>query len=111
MKKIYSILVVLSISLMLSLSTFAQEPGTKTPVVRKHQVNQQKRIHQGVRSGELTRKETRKLEKEQHEINQDKREAKSDGTVTTEERKEIKQDQNQANRHIYRAKHNRRDRN
>ena len=59
----------------------------------------------------MTTGETIKLEKEQREIQQEKKEAKSDGVVTREERNDIHQDQNRASRHIYRAKHNRRDRN
>ena len=110
MKKIFAILSVISLSLMLSAVSFGQEPGTKTPGVRKRQRNQQVRIRQGVRSGELTKGETRRLEHEQKEINQEKKEARADGTVTAEERKDIHKEQNQASRHIYRAKHNRRDR-
>ncbi len=111
MKKIFSILTAISFSLVLSTIAFAQEPGSRTPGIRKRQINQQQRIGQGVRSGELTRREVRILEKEQREINQDKREAKSDGAVTRRERREIHRDQNQASRHIYRGKHNNRDRN
>jgi uncharacterized protein (DUF3084 family) len=109
-KKMFSILTALCLSIMVSSVGFAQEGNTKTPGVRKRQINQQKRIGQGVRSGELTKKEVKKLEHEQREINQEKKEAKADGTVTAEERKEIHKEQNQARRHIYRAKHNRRDR-
>ncbi len=111
MKKMFSILTALGISILLTAGTFAQEtPGTKTPGVRKRQVNQQRRIAQGVRSGELRKGEVKKLEHEQREINQEKKEARADGTVTAEEREEIHKEQNQASRHIYRAKHNRRDR-
>ncbi len=111
MKKMFSILTALSISILLTAATFAQEtPGTKAPGVRKRQVNQQRRIAQGVRSGELRKGEVKKLEHEQREINQEKKETKADGTVTAEERKDIHKEQNQASRHIYRAKHNRRDR-
>jgi len=111
MKKMFSILTALSISILLTAATFAQETtGAKTPGVRKRQVNQQRRIGQGVRSGELKKGEVKKLEHEQREINQEKKEAKADGTVTAEERKDIHKEQNQASRHIYRAKHNRRDR-
>ena len=114
MKKMYSIILAISISFVFAVVGLAQEgsgPGKKTPGIRHRQKNQQKRIGQGVRSGELTANETIRLEKEQKEIQQDKKEAKSDGVVTRDERKEIHQDQNKASRHIYRAKHNRRDRN
>ena len=77
----------------------------------KAQTTQPARIKQGVRSGELTRHETRKLVKQQKNIRQDVREAKSDGVVTADEKQEIKQEKRQAKRNIYRKKHNSRDRN
>ncbi len=73
--------------------------------------NQRQRIKQGVKTGELTKAETRNVVSDQREIRQDVKAAKSDGTVTKEERKDIKQDQRQASRKIYRKKHNNRDRN
>lgn len=73
--------------------------------------NQKHRIRQGVKSGELTRSETRNLVKQEKEIHQEVKAAKADGTVTGAERREIKQDQRQTSRAIYRKKHNRRDRN
>lgn len=106
MKKTITILTALCISTFLAIGAAAQTPG-----VNKRQKKQQHKIKQGVRSGELTAKETLKLEKEQHKIQKEKREAKEDGIVTKKERVEIHQDQNQARKHIIRAKHNRKDRN
>ena len=81
---------------------FAQ---TKTPVVRERQENQQKRIAGGVKSGELTAKETARLEAREVKIQQDKREAKSDGIVTRKEKVKLHREQNRASRAIYRQKH------
>ncbi len=112
MKKIFSILIAISLTTVFATISLAQtEAGKRTPGIKQRQKNQQKRIGRGVRSGELTARETIRLEKEQKEIQQEKKEAKSDGTVTREERKDIHQDQNKASRHIYRAKQNKRDRN
>jgi len=116
MRKILSTLIAFGVTLSLATITFAQEAGTNEggtnmPVVRKHQVRQQKRIKQGVRSGELTKREFLRLEREQYGIQQEKKEAKADDTVTKRERAHIRREQKQASRHIYRAKHNRRDRN
>ena len=69
------------------------------------------RIKQGVKSGELTKHETKTLVKQQKETRQDVKAAKADGTVTTAERKDIKQDKRQASRNIYRKKHNARTQN
>ena len=109
MKKTSSILIAVVISLLAGLSAMAQTtPGIHTPHINKQQHEQQKRIRQGVRSGELTRGETRRLEKDEREIRQEERAAKADGTVTAEERREINKDLNKTNRQIYRAKHNNR---
>ena len=85
--------------------------GTRTPGVNRRQHRQQHRIYGGVRSGELTGREFFRLEREQRQIQQEKREAKEDGRVTARERAELHRELNQASRHIYRAKHNGRDRN
>ena len=73
--------------------------------------NERHRIAQGVKSGELTRKETKNLVNDQKEIHQEVKAAKADGVVTKDERKDIKQDQRQESRKIYRKKHNGRERN
>ena len=79
--------------------------------VKQTAKNQHHRIKKGVKSGELTKKETVNLAKDQKEIRRDVRAARADGKVTRSERKSIKQDQRQASRKIYRKKHNNRDRN
>jgi hypothetical protein len=109
MKKLFVLIVTLLFT-GLSGIMFAQElqpsKSTATPKITKKQVRQQARIKQGVKSGELTRREAAKLEKEQAKIQHDKKEAKSDGKVTPEERKKIRHEQNKASRDIYRKKHN-----
>lgn len=114
MKTRSSILFAIALSLGLTMISVAQTPtptpGKRTPVATKRQGNQQKRIGQGVASGELKAGEVRKLEKEQKEIQQDKQAARADGTVTGTERKDIHQEQNKASKHVYRAKHNARKR-
>ena len=113
MKKTMTLLTALGILLGLSAALWAQTPETnvKTPRIHHRRVEQQKRIRQGVRSGELTKGETRKLEGEQKDVREDVKEARADGVVTKTERREITHDQNQASRDIARAKHNRRHRN
>ena len=78
--------------------------------IRKTAKHQQARIRQGVKSGELTKAETKNVVKDQKEIRKEVKDAKADGVVTGEEKKEIRQDQNQASRKIFRKKHNKRDR-
>jgi hypothetical protein len=69
-------------------------------------VNQKQRIEQGLRSGELTRKESKHLKAQQRDIHQVKKMAKADGKVTREERRVIKQKQARADKNIARKKHN-----
>jgi len=82
-----------------------------TPKVDKRQNIQKERIEKGIQNGELTRKETRLLAKEQRHIKRAERRAKSDGVVTRRERVRLDRKQDRANRHIGRAKHNPIDRN
>ena len=79
---------------------------TKTPTIDKREHRQQVRIHEGVKSGELTPGETRRLEAQQGKINVDEAKAKSDGVVTARERAKLMKEQNRASRNIYRKKHN-----
>lgn len=79
--------------------------GTRDPVVNHRQHNQHARIRQGVRSGELTRHETRQLAGEQRDVRQLERAYKSDGTLSGAERRDLRHEQNQASRDIYQQKH------
>jgi hypothetical protein len=70
--------------------------------------NQQGRIAQGVRSGELTPRETSRLENREANIN---REVASDraangGKLTPAEHKQVERQQNRASKKIYQDKHN-----
>jgi hypothetical protein len=95
-------LVTVAMSLFIAGSALAQP---STPVVTERQDNQRARIHQGVKSGELTRHEAKRLRAEQRRIRAEKRMAKADGVVTRAERAQIRRDQNRASRDIYRQKH------
>lgn len=80
----------------------------KKPTIQQRKVNQQNRIANGVRSGQLTPGETAKLERQQKSINHEERNMrKSDnGHLTTADRKALNHRQNRASRNIYRKKHN-----
>jgi hypothetical protein len=80
-------------------------PGTHTPRIDQRQANQEKRIDQGVASGQLNKRETRRLEKQQGRIDKAEDKVKSDGSVTVQERKRLTRAQNRASRDIYRQKH------
>lgn len=76
-----------------------------TPHIDQREAQQQRRIGQGVRSGELTRHEARRLERRQAEIRRMEHRAKADGVVTPHERRRIAAAQNRSSRAIYRQKH------
>ena len=98
-------------------AALAQQPE-KTPSAKaahfgnnkvgQRRENQQARIAQGVKSGQLTPAETAKLEKQQRNIHKQvaaDRKANG-GTLTASEKKQINKEQNQASRNIYRKRHN-----
>jgi hypothetical protein len=76
-----------------------------TPVVDERPQIQQKRINQGVASGEVTRVEAARLRSEQRQVKRAERRAKADGKVTRKERVNLQRKQNQASRDIRRQKH------
>jgi hypothetical protein len=80
-------------------------PANRDPGVNARQHNQQHRIADGVRSGELTREETKTLRTEQREIRQKERAYKSDGKLTRAERRDLHREQNQASQNIREEKH------
>ena len=80
--------------------------------VNARQQQQQGRIRQGVRSGELTRREAARLAAEQARIQVRETYARhSGGEFTARERARIERAQNRASRDIYRQKHDAQDRN
>jgi len=98
------IIIPLFAAALMSGTMFAQEA---TPKINERQVEQQKRIHQGVRSGELTRKEARHLKAGEAKIQHDKMIAKADGKVTKTEQAKLTREQNRESKAIYNKKHNR----
>ena len=88
-----------------SAQTAAAAPGANTPRIDQRQANQEKRIDQGIASGQLTQRETRKLEREQTHINKVEDKAKADGSVSAKERRRLTKAQNHASRDIHRQKH------
>ena len=92
----------IAFSLLFAGSAFAQ---TATPNLDKRQANQERRIEQGVKSGELTKKEANRLEKREAKLQADKQKAKADGVVTKKERAKLQREANRDSKAIYRQKH------
>ncbi len=98
----------LALSLALCAATFTSSAwagGTRDPGVNHRQHHQTGRIVQGVRSGELTRRETRRLARQQMRIRHEERRFKSDGELTRRERARLHRDLNRSSASIYRQKH------
>lgn len=79
--------------------------GTNTPLIDKHEANQTDRIKQGRQSGELTKREARRLKAEQKLIDRTQNRAEADGTVSAKERSRIRHMQDRAGKDIHRQKH------
>lgn len=111
----------LAFSGLLAAPGFAQNPNTegagpgkvdpghpRVNQVNHREQNQQNRIANGVKNGELTPKETAKLEgQEQHITNQEKKDmAAHNGHLTKGEQANLNKEQNKESAKIYAKKHN-----
>jgi hypothetical protein len=88
---------------LVALSLSAQEGK-----VAERKENQQARIAQGVKSGQLTAGETANLEKKEIAINRETRadRAANGGKLTSAEKRQVNRQQNRVSRKIYAGKHN-----
>ena len=86
----------------------APAPATRSATIQQRKVVQQHRIAQDVRSGQLTRRETAHLERQERGINREERamRAQNNGRLTAMDRRTIRHQQNRESRRIYRDKHN-----
>jgi hypothetical protein len=95
-------------------SSASQGSGTPSttpaqkPTVAQRKENQQDRIAQGVKSGQLTAGETSKLETKEAAINGETRadRAANGGKLTQAEKQQVNKQQNQMSKQIYQDKHN-----
>ena len=82
--------------------------GTYAQEIRDRAENQQDRIAQGVKSGQLTAGETAKLEGQEARINREVRRdrAANGGKLTPREKARVNRQQNRESARIYNKKHN-----
>jgi hypothetical protein len=97
-------LIAAAIATVIAVPVFAQ---ANTPGIDQRQANQERRIDQGVASGQLNARETARLERGQQRIENQETRAKSDGVVTARERAHIQHTQDVQSKRIYRQKHDR----
>jgi Spy/CpxP family protein refolding chaperone len=83
-------------------------PGAHDYNIGQRKVDQQDRIANGVKSGQLTAGETSHLEHQEASINREERgmRAQDNGHLTSQDRRTLHAQQNQESRRIYRDKHN-----
>ncbi len=105
MKSIFSALVA---SLIVTMTAIADDTASekRDAVVDERQQNQEQRIEQGVKSGELNAKEAQRLEKQQDHIDKMEDKAMKDGKMNRKEFHRIERAQHRASNNIYRKKHN-----
>ncbi|MDR3697184.1 hypothetical protein [Mucilaginibacter sp.] len=89
----------------LAITSMAQAQD-RTPVINHRLHNQDRRISQGVRSGELTRNETRNLRADDRRIAYQRNSAQAAGRMSRAERSHLRNKENRTSRAIYRDKHN-----
>ena len=97
----------IAVFVLAALPALAFAQGTATPNIDKRQAEQQKRIDEGVKSGQLTGREAARLEKGQAKVQRMENKAKADGVVTAKERKQITHEQDKQSKRIAREKHDR----
>jgi hypothetical protein len=92
----------------LAQSAFAIDNDDHKPIIQERKHNQQRRIHQGERSGQLTRGEARHVEKQEHGLNREERHMreKDGGKLTAQDRAKLNRQQNHLSKEIYKDKHN-----
>ena len=103
MKRLVGVLLSAALLLGLSAVSFAG--------INRREYRDQQRIRQGIRSGELTRREAGRLEAEQARIRVNERYTRRDGYISPRERARLDRELDRASRDIYRQKHDGQDRN
>ena len=94
---------ILALALGTAIAGSAIAQTTATEVQRD--VDQQKRIEQGLKSGELSTREAAKLQGEESKVNRDQARALKDGNLSPAEKAKIQAEQNKVSADIYKQKH------
>jgi len=109
MKTIFSVMLAAAFVLVgLAMTSNAQTRHRWS--INHREARQERRIGQGVRSGELTVRETYRLERRQLRLNRTEARYRASGDrLTPRERFRLERDLNRTSRSIYRQKHDRQD--
>jgi hypothetical protein len=90
------------VSVLLGVAVCATPAFAGPGSINRAEHREQARIRQGIRSGELTRTEVRRLEAEQARIRVNERFARADGNLSLKERERLHKQLRHASRDIYR---------
>jgi hypothetical protein len=106
MRKTIGILLVSAVAVFAVPADDAAVPMKESRVQQRRE-NQQRRIAQGVQSGQLTAKETAHLENKEHRLNKEIHNDRvaNGGKLTPQEKAEINRQQNRLSKDIYKEKH------
>jgi hypothetical protein len=104
-----------TLSLTLAAAAAALSLGAAAPafadsyeqIIDRRQDRQEDRIDQGIKSGELNRREAARLERGQAHVNRIENRALADGTISRGEFRRIEDAQKAQSHRIYRQKHDR----
>ena len=107
--KLKTIIVTLAMATLPGLAFAQTTPATPSDKagarIDQRQANQQKRIDEGVKSGELNKKEAARLQKGQERVQKVEDKARADGKVTKKEAAKIEHAQDHQSARIYSQKH------
>jgi polyhydroxyalkanoate synthesis regulator phasin len=95
---------VIPLSLVLAVFVNTSYAGTRAD---KRQERQEKRIDQGVKSGQLNEKEAARLNNGQARIDNAETAAQADGKITKKEQRKLENMQDRQSKKIYKEKHDR----
>ena len=104
--KFKTTLVTIAMAILPGLALAQTAPSTAAgALIDQRQANQQQRIDQGVKSGELNQREAARLQKGQAHVQKMEDRAKADGKITKQEARQIEHAQDVQSKKIYREKH------
>lgn len=95
-------------ALLAGVTAFAQ--STDTSAIDQRIQNQERRIQEGINSGQLNDREANRLDRRLEKIEQAEARAKADGEVTAKERRRLNRALDHNSRTIHKEKHDRQQR-
>ncbi|HWB87184.1 MAG TPA: hypothetical protein VG675_23775 [Bryobacteraceae bacterium] len=92
---------------MLLPATYAQDVPAQKKSIHQRKENQQDRIANGVKSGQLTAHETAQVEHKEAKVNREVRKDRvaNGGKLTAREKRQVNRQQNRISKDIYKQKH------